>query len=96
MRRTLDVALRRQIRAAAPAPAEEPAVPVWKPGFGEEAEPPAAVRLPGEEPEESAPAKRGCPAAEGVIRRAGAKAPVPDPQGLLPYERRNRRWTPYR
>ena len=35
MRRTLDVALRRQIRAAAPA--EEPAVPVWKPGFGEEA-----------------------------------------------------------
>ena len=50
MRRTLDAALRRQIRAAAPAPAEEPDVPVWKPGFGEEAEPPAAVRLPGEEP----------------------------------------------
>ena len=22
--------------------------------------------------------------------------PKPDPQGLLPYERRNRRWTPYR
>ena len=83
MRRTLDAALRRQIRAAAPAPAEE-------------AEPPAAVRLPGEEPEESTPAKRGRPAAEGLIRRAGAKAPVPDPQGLLPYERRNRRWTPYR
>lgn len=59
MRRTLDAALRRQIRAAAPAPAEEPDVPVWKPGFGEEAEPPAAVRLPGEEPEESTPAKRG-------------------------------------
>ena len=52
--------------------------------------------LPQKEPEESAPAKRGRPAAEGVIRRAGAKAPVPDPQGLLPYERRNRRWTPYR
>ena len=51
MRRTLDTALRRQIRAAAPAPAEEPTAPVWKPGFGEEAEPPAAVRLPGEEPE---------------------------------------------
>ena len=51
MRRTLDAALRRQIRAAAPAPAEEPDAPVWKPGFGEEAEPPAAVRLPGEEPE---------------------------------------------
>ena len=82
MRRTLDVALRRQIRAAAPA--EEPAVPVWKPGFGEEVEPPAAVRLPGEEPEESTPAKRGRPAAEGLIRRAGAQAPVPDPQGLLP------------
>lgn len=65
MRRTLDAALRRQIRAAAPAPAEEPAVPVWKPGFGEEAEPPAAVRLPGEEPEESAPAKRGCPGGGG-------------------------------
>lgn len=96
MRRTLDTALRRQIRAAAPAPAEEPTAPVWKPGFGEEAEPPAAVRLPGEEPEESTPAKRGRPAAEGVIRRAEAKAPVPDPQGLLPYERRNRRWTPYR
>ena len=47
MRRTLDAALRRQIRAAAPAPAEEPAAPVWKPDFGEEAEPPAAVRLPG-------------------------------------------------
>ena len=96
MRRTLDAALRRQIRAAAPAPAEESAAPVWKPGFGEEAEPPAAVRLSGEEPEESTPATRGRPAAEGLIRRAEAKAPVPDPQGLLPYERRNRRWTPYR
>ena len=64
MRRTLDTALRRQIRAAAPAPAEEPAVPVWKPGFGEEAEPPDAVRLPGVEPEESTPATRGRPAAE--------------------------------
>ena len=31
MRRTLDAALRRQIRAAAPAPAEEPDAPVWKP-----------------------------------------------------------------
>ena len=37
MRRTLDAALRRQIRAAAAAPAEEPDAPVWKPGFGEEA-----------------------------------------------------------
>lgn len=81
MRRTLDAALRRQIRAAAPAPAEEPAAPVWKPGFGEEAEPPAAVRLPGEEPEENTPAKRGVRAAEGLIRRAGAKAPVPGPPG---------------
>ena len=90
MRRTLDAALRRQIRAAAPAPAEEPDVPVWKPGFGEEAEPPAAVRLPGEEPEESAPAKRGRPAAEGLIRRAGAKAPVPDPQGCLLYTSRRK------
>ena len=89
MRRTLDTALRRQIRAAAPAPAEEPAAPVWKPGFEEETEPPDAVRAPQEEPEESTPAKRRRPAAE-------AKAPVPDPQGLLPYERRNRRWTPYR
>lgn len=96
MRRTLDTALRRQIRAAAPAPAEEPAAPVWKPGFEEETEPPDAVRAPQEEPEESTPAKRRCPAAEGLIRRAEAKAPVPDPQGLLPYERRNRRWTPYR
>lgn len=50
MRRTLDAALRRQIRAAAPVPAEDPDAPVWKPGFGEEADPPAAVRLPGEEP----------------------------------------------
>lgn len=96
MRRTLDAALRRQIRAAAPAPAEEPDAPVWKPGFGEEAEPPAAVRLPGEEPEENTPAKRGRPGGGGTDPPAGAKAPVPDPQGLLPYERRNRRWTPYR
>lgn len=66
MRRTLDTALRRQIRAAAPAPAEEPTAPVWKPGFGEEAEPPAAVRLPGEEPEESTPAKRGRPGGGGT------------------------------
>ena len=96
MRRTLDAALRRQIRAAAPVPAEDPDAPVWKPGFGGGADPPAAGGRPGGGGGESTPAKRGCPAAEGLIRRAGAKAPVPDPQGLLPYERRNRRWTPYR
>ena len=65
MRRTLDTALRRQIRAAAPAPAEEPTAPVWKPGFGEEAEPPAAVRLPGEEPEETGGERSGKAEASG-------------------------------
>lgn len=96
MRRTLDAALRRQMAAAAPAPVEEPAAPVWKPGFGEEAESPSAVRTPQVEPEEFTPVSRVRPAAEGLIRRTAAKAPSPDPQGLLPYERRNRRWTPYR
>ena len=32
----------------------------------------------------------------GEIRRAAARAPVPDPEGLLPYERRNHPWTLYR
>lgn len=81
MRRTLDAALRRQIRAAGPRPGGRTRCPGVEAGFGEEAEPPAAVRLPGEEPEESTPAKRGRPAAEGLIRRAGAKAPVPGPPG---------------
>lgn len=81
MRRTLDTALRRQIRAAAPAPAEEPDAPVWKPGFGEEAEPPAAVRLPGEEPEESTLTKRGRPGGGGTDPPDRSKAPVPGPPG---------------
>ena len=96
MRRTLTEALRRQIAAASPAPAEEPEAPVWKPGLGEEAEPPAAVRPPREEPETAAPAIRTRPAAEGEIRRTGARAPEPDPRKLLPYERRRRPWTLFR
>lgn len=96
MRRTLTEALRRQITAAAPAPMEEAEAPVWKPGLGEEAEVPAPVRPPREDPAEDAPAQRARPDAEGSVRRAGARAPEPDPQGLLPYERRKRPWTLYR
>ena len=96
MARTLAEALRRQVAAAAPAPAEEAEAPVWKPGPGEEAEVPAAVRPPREEEAAPAPAKRARPAAEGAVHLAGARAPVPDPEGLLPYERRRRPWTQYR
>ena len=92
MRPTLAEALRRQIAEAASSAAEETEPPVWKPTLtGEE-----AVRPPQAEPFAPLPERRSCPAAEGEIRRAAARAPMPDPEGLLPYERRNHPWTLYR
>ena len=96
MRPTLAEALRRQIAVAAPSAAVEPAPPVWKPTLTGEIRPPEAVRPPQAEPLAPLPERRNCPAAEGEIRRAAARVPVPDPEGLLPYERRNYPWTLYR